>query len=75
MPVDHPAAGALGVVAVALFVLTLGVDYGYVTSATVGGLSASALGFFVVLTVIIAVAVYAWEGTRARTFYPRRERE
>lgn len=54
-------SSGLGLVAVLLFALAVGVQYGYIASATLGDLTVAGLAFFGVLAAIAAIVFYSLE--------------
>jgi hypothetical protein len=64
---QHSGSQALGIACFLLVILTIGEYTGYVSSATLGGLTYAAIGFFAVVAFWAALGVYWAEGDgRAR---------
>lgn len=58
---SHHVASVLGAVAALIVGLAIGVDYGYLSSSTVGGLTVAGLVVFAALTISAAIAAYVIE--------------
>lgn len=66
MPRSHTVSSVLGLVTALLVGLAIGVLEGYLAAATLGGLTASGLGFLAGLAFVAALCAYAIEESDTR---------